>query len=123
MWIFLLLGVVCAQSLERAYNLRHGCSEEQCMGTTTCMDKCVSYLQGDSCDVSTRDIELYMDMYYLKKVRVRTTCWQSFVTYYIDVLGESEGMTKEEYNRKTRDSLHRVDVSDGQWYGFGEQTI
>lgn len=93
------------------------------MGTTTCMDKCVSYLQGDSCDVSTRDIELYMDMYYLKKVRVRTTCWQSFVTYYIDVLGESEGMTKEEYNRKTRDSLHRVDVSDGQWYGFGEQTI
>lgn len=60
-------------------------------------------------------------MYYLKKVNVRTTCWQSFVSYYIDVVGESEGMTKEEYNRKTQDSLHRVDIVDGKWYGYGSK--
>ena len=83
------------------------------------MGKCISYLQGDPCDVSTSDIELYMDMYYLKKVNVRTTCWQSYVTYYIDIVGESKGMTKEQYNRKTQDSLHRVDIVDGKWYGYG----
>jgi hypothetical protein len=41
------------------------------------------------------------------------------VTYYIDIVGESKGMTKEEYNRKTQDSLHRVDIVDGKWYGYG----
>ena len=120
MWIFLLFTLASARSLEQVYHLRHGCSEEQCLGTTTCMGKCISYLQGEACDVSTSDIELYMDMYYLKKVNVRTTCWESFVTYYIDVLGESEGMTTEEYDRKSQDSLHRVDIVDGKWYGFGD---
>ena len=119
MWIFLLFTLASAQSLEQVYHLRHGCSEEQCMGTTTCMGRCISYLQGEPCDVSTSDIELYMDMYYLKKVNVRTTCWESFVTYYIDLVGESEGMTTEEYDRKTQDSLHRVDIVDGKWYGYG----
>lgn len=121
MWIFLLFTLASAQSLEQVYHLRHGCSEEQCMGTTTCMDTCISYLQGEPCDVSTSDIELYMDMYYLKKVNVRTTCWESFVTYYIDVLGESEGMTTEEYDRRSQDSLHRVDIVDGKWYGYGRK--
>jgi hypothetical protein len=119
MWIFLLLSVASAQSLEQVYNLRHGCSEADCTGTTTCMGRCISYLQGEPCDVSTSDIELYMDMYYLKKINARTTCWESFVTYYIDVLGESEGMTTEEYDRRSQDSLHRVDIVDGKWYGFG----
>lgn len=122
MWIFLLFTLASAQSLEQVYHLRHGCSEEQCMGTTTCMGKCVSYLQGEPCDVSTSDIELYMDMYYLKKINVRTTCWESFVTYYIDVVGESEGMTTEEYDRRSQDSLHRVDIVDGKWYGFGDKS-
>jgi len=121
MWIFLLFTLASAQSLEQVYHLRHGCSEEHCMGTTTCMGKCISYLQGEPCDISTSDIELYMDMYYLKKVNVRTTCWESFVTYYIDVLGESEGMTTEEYDRRSQDSLHRVDIVDGKWYGYGRK--
>lgn len=121
MWIFLLFTLASAKSLEQLYHLRHGCSEEQCMGTTTCMGKCISYLQGEPCDVSTSDIELYMDMYYLKKVNVRTTCWESFVTYYIDLVGESEGMTTEEYDRRSQDSLHRVDIVDGKWYGFGDK--
>lgn len=123
MWIFLLFTLASAQSLEQVYHLHHGCSEEHCMGTTTCMGKCISYLQGEPCDVSTSDIELYMDMYYLKKVNVRTTCWESFVTYYIDVLGESEGMTTEEYDRRSQDSLHRVDIVDGKWYGFGHNKV
>lgn len=122
MWILLLFTLASAQSLERVHRLRHtSCSEYECVGTTTCMGKCISYLQGDPCDVSTSDIELYMDMYYLKKVNVRTTCWQSYVTYYIDIVGESKGMTKEQYNRKTQDSLHRVDIVDGKWYGYGSQ--
>ena len=122
MWIFLLFTLASAQSLEQVHHLRHqGCSEHDCDGTTTCMGECISYLQGDPCDASTSDIELYMDMYYLKKVNVRTTCWESFVTYYIDVVGESEGMTKEEFNRKTQDSLHRVDIVDGKWYGYGDK--
>lgn len=124
MWIFLLFILAGAQSLEQVHRLRHqGCSEHECDGTTTCMGECISYLQGDPCNVSTVEIELYMDMYYLKNVHVRTTCWQSFVTYYIDIVGKSEGMTKEEYNRKTKDSLRRVDIVDGKWYGFGELTI
>lgn len=122
MWILLLFTLASAQSLEQVHRLRHqGCSEHDCIGTTTCMVRCISYLQGDPCDVSTSDIELYMDMYYLKKINVRTTCWESFVTYYIDVVGESDGMTKEEYNRKTQDSLRRVDIVDGKWYGYGDK--
>ena len=121
MWIFLLFTLASAKSLEQLYHLRHGCSDEQCMGTTTCMDTCISYLQGEPCGVSTSDIELYMDMYYLKKVHVRTTCWESFVTYYIDLVGDSEGMTTEEFDSRSQDSLHRVDVVDGKWYGFGDK--
>lgn len=122
MWMFLLFSVASARSLEQLHRLRHqSCSEHDCVGTTTCMGKCISYLQGEPCDVSTSDVELYIDMYYLKKVRVRTTCWESFVTYYIDVLGESEGMTTEEYDRRSQDSLHRVDIVDGKWYGYGRK--
>ena len=59
-------------------------------------------------------------MYYLKKIRLNTTCWTTKATYKIKIVGDSEGMTTEQYDNMTSNSLRRVDYVNGSWYALGE---
>ena len=110
-----------SKSLLSKHRLRI-CRESDCIGTTPCLhgETCQSYLRGEPCLSDTTDIELYMDMYYLKKIRLNTTCWTTKATYKIKIVGDSEGMTTEQYDNMTSNSLRRVDYVNGSWYALGE---
>lgn len=74
----------------------------------------------EKCDAPTWDMELYMDMYYLKRVLVGTSCQESLVTYNVTVLGDSEGMTPMQYDRRSQHTLLRVNNKNG-WIGLGKR--
>jgi len=99
------------------------CKEYDCKGLTTCIGTCQSFLKGTPCQVDISDIELYFDFYYLKHIEVNTTCWENYVTYWIQESGESPGMTLLEYENKQKGTLKRVERNGDQWAAMGRKQI
>jgi hypothetical protein len=69
--------------------------------------------------VDTQDVQHYFDFYYLKEIEVNTTCWDNYVTYWIRELGDSPGMSVEDYESQKQDTLQRVEKNGDDWAAMG----